>query len=82
MGEIHDGEILVGCSTGTFQAQKGHSVSGAIRSALLRSLDGGETWTANEPDGYLNDPGPLADLAEPIDFTAPVPPEMLLSWAP
>lgn len=66
-----DGEILVGCSTGTFQAQAGHSVTGTIRSALLRSLDGGQSWSGHEPEGYLNAPGPLTDLTEPIDFAAP-----------
>jgi hypothetical protein len=65
-----DGEILVGCSVGAFQAQKGHSVSGDIRSVLLRSLDGGETWAAHEPDGYLNDPRPLTDLQAPADLGA------------
>ena len=66
-----DGEILVGCSTGTFQAQAGHSVSGTIRSVLLRSHDDGGSWTAHEPQGYLNDPRPLTELKAPVDFTAP-----------
>ena len=57
--------------SGAFQAQAGHSVSGTIRSALLRSQDGGESWTAPEPEGYLNDPRPLTDLTERVDFTAP-----------
>jgi hypothetical protein len=67
----NDGEILVGCSVGAFQAQEGHSVSGDIHSVLLRSLDGGESWTAHEPDDYLNAPRPLANLEKPTNFTAP-----------
>jgi hypothetical protein len=66
-----DGEILVGCSVGTFCAQAGHSVTGPIRSVLLRSTDGGSSWTAHEPEGYLNAPRPLADLDEGVDFAAP-----------
>jgi hypothetical protein len=62
-------EILVGCSVGTFEAQKGHSVSGPIHSVLLRSLEGGESWTAEIPVGYLNDPQPLKDLDHGLDFT-------------
>jgi hypothetical protein len=64
-----ENEILVGCSTGTFKAQKGHSVSGPIHSVLLRSLDGGESWTAEAPEGYLNDPRSLKNLDHTLDFT-------------
>lgn len=62
-------EIVVGCSVGDFQAQPGHSVTGHIRSVLLRSRDGGESWTAEEPQDYLNDPHPPAALAEESDWT-------------
>lgn len=62
-------EILVGCSVGAFKAQKGHNVSGPIHSVLLRSLDGGESWTAETPEGYLNDPQPLKDLDRPIGLS-------------
>jgi hypothetical protein len=65
-----DGEILVGCSVGAFQAQAGHSVTGTIRSVLLRSLDAGDSWVAYEPEGYLNAPRPPADLAEEVDFSS------------
>lgn len=65
-----DGEILVGCSTGAFEAQSGHNVSGAIHSVLLRSQDGGTSWTAEKPSGFLNDPHPLTDLAHAPDLTA------------
>ena len=34
-----------------------------------RSLDGGESWTAEEPAGYLNDPQPLRDLDRRLDFS-------------
>lgn len=67
----NDGEILVGCSTGAFQAQAGHSVTGTIRSVLLHSLDGGESWAAREPEDYLNAPRPLADRTADVDFTSP-----------
>jgi len=62
-------EILVGCSVGAFKAQTGHSISGPIHSELLRSLDGGETWAAETPAGYLNDPQPLKDLDRRLDFS-------------
>ena len=57
--ERHRDEILVGCSTGTFEARSGHNISGDVRSVLLRSRDGGESWAVEEPPGYLNDPRPL-----------------------
>lgn len=63
-------EMLVGCSVGVFAAQSGHNVSGPIRSVLLRSQDGGESWTAEEPKGYLNDPRPLIDLDRAPDFSS------------
>jgi hypothetical protein len=64
-----NGEIVVGCSVGDFQAQPGHSVSGRIRSVLLRSQDGGGSWAADEPEDYLNDPCPLTDLVGEPDLT-------------
>lgn len=64
-----DGEILTGCSVGPFMVQAGHNIGAQIRSVLLRSLDGGASWTVEEPSGYLNDPRPPVDLERSFDVT-------------
>lgn len=80
-------EILVGFDDGEFNAQqKGHTLTRTVspKQRLARSLDGGETWTIEEPAdlrlpsdvGYQDTypPGegrPLGDSPGGLDFTHP-----------
>jgi hypothetical protein len=64
-------EFLVGCSLGEFHVLPGHNIAGRIDSVLLRSRDGGETWSTERPAGYMADQDALADLPAPLDFSAP-----------
>ncbi len=64
-------EILVGCSTGALKVQPGHNLAGPVSSLLLRSLDGGETWSAENPANFVGSPYTLQDLPAPLDFHAP-----------
>jgi hypothetical protein len=80
-------EILVGFEIGYFQAnERGHAIdrSKPAEHVLARSLDGGETWTIERPEGLRPPPGavvadvltsgggrPLRDCPGGIDFTRP-----------
>ncbi len=84
---IWGNEIVVGFDDGEFQAtQKGHTLRRDIspKQKLARSVDGGETWTIEEPAdlrlpsgvGYQGSwpPGdgrPLGDCPGGLDFTHP-----------
>jgi hypothetical protein len=48
-------EILVGFTQGDYLQSTGHSIAGREDSRLARSLDGGETWEAYDPENYLDD---------------------------
>jgi len=65
-------ELLVGFSLGYYKANDGgHSVDPdkESRPALLRSRDGGETWTLEQPDSLVHrDVKPLTD---PVRFDDP-----------
>lgn len=53
--------ILVGFSQGNFVEQEGHNIQGkgdsapGIRSRLARSVDGGRTWTVEDPEPYVGE---------------------------
>lgn len=62
-------EILVGCSTGELKVQPGHNVGEKIDSILLRSLDGGENWTAERPERFVGSGAALHPLDLALDFS-------------
>jgi hypothetical protein len=64
-------EILVGCSVGPYRVQEGHNITEPIRSALCRSLDGGETWRVEFPANYVGQSVELSDPPAAIDFAHP-----------
>ncbi len=79
-------EILVGFEVGYFRnTDRGHAIdyTKPAGHVLARSLDGGETWTVEKPDGLKPPPGarqagvpteegrPVTDCPGNIDFTAP-----------
>ena len=68
-------EILVGFEVGYFRAsERGHSIdySRPAEHVLARSLDGGETWKIEEPEGLRPPPGekvagvPRTDVVVPL----------------
>lgn len=65
-----DNELLVGCSVGDFQAQAGHDIAGDIHNVLLRSLDGGESWAIQSPQGYSPPPPAVNSPTRPVNFCA------------
>lgn len=65
-------EIVVGFSRGYYKENdSGHSVDRdkESRTSLARSLDGGETWQLESPEGLVR--RDIEPLAEPIRFTDP-----------
>ncbi len=79
-------EILVGFEAGYFRNnERGHAIDYAkpAEHALARSLDGGETWSSEKPEGLRPPPGArqagvpteagraVRDCPGNIDFTAP-----------
>jgi hypothetical protein len=64
-------EIVVGCSVGPYLVQEGHNIGDPIRSALCRSLDGGETWQVEFPANYVGTSPKLSDPPAPINFAHP-----------
>jgi hypothetical protein len=79
-------EILVGFEVGYFRnTERGHAIDYTKPAAhvLARSLDGGQTWTIEKPEGLKPPPGarqagvpteegrPATDCPGNIDFTAP-----------
>jgi len=80
-------EILVGFEVGYFQArERGHAIdySRPAEHVLARSLDGGQTWRIERPEGLRPPPGdkvagvptgdagkPLHDCAGGMDFSDP-----------
>jgi hypothetical protein len=79
-------EILVGFEAGYFKfSERSHSIdySKPAEHVLARSMDGGETWTIEKPEGLKPPPGyrqagvpteaglPMKDCPGNIDFTAP-----------
>lgn len=79
-------EIVVGFESGYFRKDREHHAIDRTRPAehlVARSLDGGETWTVEKPEGLKPPPrlaqagvpteagNPLADCPGGIDFQAP-----------
>lgn len=67
-------EILVGFTLGYYQADdESHSVARdrPTRAVLARSLDGGETWTLEDPAGFVGDGGRPAPAPGGLDFGDP-----------
>ena len=67
-------ELLVGFSYGPFEEQEGHNLvrpDGMVPSLLARSVDGGLSWTVEDPEGYVGDGGDASAPPGGIDFTHP-----------
>jgi len=69
---IWGNEILVGFYQADYVAKDcSHSVGGNGKSLLARSLDGGETWTVEDPDNFVGDGGMATECSGGIDFANP-----------
>jgi len=69
---IWGNEILVGFHQGDYVPRDcGHSIGGNPRSLLARSLDGGETWTVEDPDNFVRDGGEAVPCPGNINFAHP-----------
>ncbi|MHC4624823.1 MAG: exo-alpha-sialidase, partial [Planctomycetota bacterium] len=69
---IWDGrEILVGFSHRPYVEKKGHNAGSPTRSVLARSLDGGVSWTLEDPDNFVGDGGTVTASPGGIDFSHP-----------
>jgi hypothetical protein len=70
-------EILVGFSSGAYVEQPGHNLEGGsdaapgVASRLARSLDGGRTWTAEDPTNFVGDGGLPTHSPGGFEFQAP-----------
>jgi len=65
-------EILVGFYQADYAPKDcSHSVGGNGRSLLARSLDGGETWTVEDPDNFVGDNGETKPSPGNSNFAAP-----------
>jgi len=70
-------EILVGFSCGKFVEQEGHNIEGlsddalGIETHLCRSLDGGHTWSVENPDHFVGDGGEVTPSPGGIEFDNP-----------
>ena len=70
-------EILVGYTEGDFINSRGHNLKGIQHSKFARSKDGGETWSAFDPENFLDDeniqwlPKGKTPLPKAIDFSHP-----------
>lgn len=67
-------ELLIGFSYGPFEEKKGHNIvtsDGVAASLLARSVDGGASWTMEDPEGYVGDGGDTTDPPGGIDFANP-----------
>lgn len=72
---IEGNEILVGFTEAPYELKKDdHNIGKPMTSWLARSMDGGESWEAFNPENYVGDFGNQPELKtpeEPIDFEAP-----------
>jgi len=69
---IWGNEILVGFYEGDYVFKDcSHSVGGNGRRLLARSLDGGQTWTVEDPDNFVGDGGIAVPCPGNINFAHP-----------
>jgi hypothetical protein len=66
-----DGEMLVGLTTGRYRVQPGHNIEPPYRSLLARSLDGRQSWQAEDPSGFVDEEAALRPLTTTLDFLVP-----------
>ena len=65
-------EILVGfAQTDYVPKDCGHSTGGNGLYLLGRSIDGGETWSVEDPEGFIGDGGEAAESPGDINFAHP-----------
>jgi hypothetical protein len=67
-------EILVGFLKAYYKENKyHHSIDRTkpMKFVLARSLNGGDTWTMEDPDNYAGDGGNVVELKRKINFTHP-----------
>ena len=68
-------EMLVGFTEASYELKKNdHNIGLPYSSWLAHSKDGGETWSAYDPENFVGDYGAepeLKKVEEPIDFEAP-----------
>ncbi len=68
--------LLVGFTQGPYQEQPGHNIAGltdeyeGYRSGLARSLDGGDTWSVEYPQPFIETDAPVQELPTPLDLAA------------
>lgn len=65
-----DGEIMLGFTRGEFAQKSGHDIGDENRESwLAKSKDGGYTWEAFDPEGFVVDSAlNLNDLPQSLDF--------------
>jgi len=65
-------EILVGFHQADYVPKDcSHSIGGKSRSLLARSLDGGQSWTVEDPDNFIGDGGKAVASPGDINFAHP-----------
>ena len=64
-------EILVGFTVGRYRLNSGHNIEPPYSSLLARSRDGGTSWHAERPVGFVGSGGKLSPLPAKIDFGNP-----------
>lgn len=64
-------ELLVGFTVGAYVIQSGHRIAEPYTSLLARSLDGGKTWTTENPENFVGRISSKSPLTSPINFSHP-----------
>ena len=64
-------EILVGFTVGDFEERKGHNIREPYTCMLARSVDGGYTWTTEQPGNFVGRGGTLETVSGPLDLVNP-----------
>ncbi|MHC4185461.1 MAG: sialidase family protein, partial [Planctomycetota bacterium] len=69
---IWGNEILVGFHQADYvEKDCSHSLGGNDKSLLARSLDGGRTWTVEDPENFIGDGGQAAACPGDVNFAHP-----------
>ncbi|HUW19542.1 MAG TPA: sialidase family protein [Sedimentisphaerales bacterium] len=69
---IWGNEILVGFHQADYVPKDcSHSIGGSGKALLARSLDGGETWTVEDPENFVADGGEAVPTPGNINFAHP-----------